>query len=73
MIYKHIKTKTALIKLLDKIGQDKINQGIEIKRLSQSVEHFKDQRNTREWIEFCKNVLENSKYLDTDERRILEE
>ncbi len=73
MIYKHIKTKTALIKLLDKIGQDKINQGIEIKRLSQSIEHYKDDKTTKEWIELCKEALNNSKYLDRDERGILEE
>ena len=68
MEIRYIKSKTQLIKLLNKIGNKKIDQGIEIKRLSKSVEHYKDKRNLREWLDFVKRILDNSDYCNTNER-----
>ena len=52
-----IKTKKELIKLIDKIGEMKIKQGIEFKTLSLSIQSRKEERTLKEWQEFIKPIL----------------
>jgi len=71
MKLEYIKTKNQLVKLLEKISQDKLKQSVEILRLAQSINHFKDDKKLNEWILFCKEILNNSKYLEVKEREVL--
>ncbi len=52
-----IRTKDQLIKILQKIGKQKIEQGLHFKELALSIKHFKEQKNLAEWLKFTKHFL----------------
>ena len=45
-----IRTKTQLIKHLNKIGEQKIKQGILFKELSYSIKQRQNQKTLKEWL-----------------------
>lgn len=53
-----IKTKTQLIKLLHKIGEQKIEQGVYFKELALSIEHQKEQKTLKEWLKLVNHKIE---------------
>ena len=60
-----IKTKKELIKRIQKIGNQKIEQGIQFRNLAGSIENEikrGDKKTLKEWVEFTQKILN----LDTD-------
>ena len=53
-----IRTKTQLIKKLQKIGEKKIEQGVLFKELALSIEHHKEQKSLSEWLKIVRKAFQ---------------
>jgi len=53
-----IRNKKELIKKIQKIGNQKIEQGIQFKNLAGSIETRKEEKTLKEWLEFSRKVLD---------------
>jgi len=53
-----IRTKQQLIKHLNKIGEQKIEQGIMFKELAISIKHYQKQKTFKEWLKLVNFKIE---------------
>ena len=53
-----IKTKAQLIKKLQKIGEQKIEQGVLFKELALSIRNHKEQKRLSEWLKIARRTLQ---------------
>ena len=56
-----IRTIPQLIKQINKIGEQKIKQGVYFKELALSIEHHKSQKSFKEWFRFAQKILNLNK------------